>query len=291
MKSLIWTLLLALLFPSFSIAQGFKGSIDFTPQEQSAHRKHIATITKTGRRYLEDIWNDHLAFHRRYGVSKYYGDRSPALNTREKRIAALKQAGASPALVDQLQPSSCVGLTLKSLAAGFKAPGDPDLANAWGKIEAYTRLNNQDGSALLNALQKLGWRILYWNPSPKDNERWDAEDGTRPSRGGHAYRYGTVMSKNTYYFNKVDDKALLVNFGTTVPGEFKSAPYFVGVAHTGYHVFPGFQGEVIEAHSMRSLASKDNLEKAPFNPLGNGGAPRWTPSEKYRSGIVGVPPR
>jgi hypothetical protein len=99
------------------------------------------------------------------------------------------------------------------------------------------------------------------------------------------------MKSNTYYFNKVDDKTLLVNFGTSVPSQFRSVPFFVGIAHTGYHVFPGFTGNVIEAHSTRLLSSVDNLEKSPFNPLANGGGPRWTATEKYRSGLVGVPPK
>jgi hypothetical protein len=97
-------------------------------------------------------------------------------------------------------------------------------------------------------------------------------------------------TRGNYYYNRVDDKTLLVGFGTRVPAAFKSKPFFVGVAHTGYHVFLGFNGEVIEAHSTRALTSIKNLERSPFNPLGNGGAPRWTATEKYRSGLIGMPP-
>ena len=88
----------------------------------------------------------------------------------------------------------------------------------------------------------------------------------------------------------MDDKSLLVGFGTTVPAEFRNVPFFVGVAHTGYHVFPGFAGDIIEAHSTRRLDSIDNLERSAFNPLKAGGGPRWTTTEKYRSGLVGIPP-
>ena len=66
-------------------------------------------------------------------------------------------------------------------------------------------------------------------------------------------------------------------------------PFFVGIAHAGYHVFPGRRGDVVEAHSMREMIAKDNIEVAPFNPLAQGGAPRWTRSEKYRSGLIAVP--
>ena len=281
----------ATLFPLTASAQGFRGSIEFTAEEKAAHERHIGTMTRVARRYLEDIWRDHLAFHRRWGVSKYYGDRSQLLNTREKRIAALRQAGAPISLVDQLQPTSCVGLSLKGLGAGVEAAGDPVLTRAWQKIQAFTRANDQDGSALLHALQKLGWRIHYWNPAPQNNAAWDAEERNWASKGWHAFRYNTVMNRGTYYYNKVDDRSLLVGFGTRVPAAFRSADFFVAVAHTGYHVFLGFEGEVIEAHSTRALSSVNNLERSPFNPLASGGAPRWTPREKYRSGLIALPPR
>jgi len=268
----------------------FKGEIAFTPAEKQAHAQNIGTITKVARKYLEDIWKEHLAFHQKHGVSKFYGDRNLTLNTRSKRIAALQQAGAPVSLVDQLQPTSCVGLTLNSLGAGFRAPGSTSLANAWKKAYDYCRLNDVDGSALLDALQKLGWRIVYWNPNPANNEKWDLEDGDRKSKGSHAWRYHTVTKKGTYYHNKVDDKTWLVGFGTTLPGNFRNVPFFAGIAHAGYHVFPGYTGDVIEAHSTRALSSIKNLEKSPFNPLASGGAPRWTSTEKYRSGLIGVPP-
>ncbi len=291
MKPLLLAALLVASLPFTSKAQGFKGSIEFTAAEKAAHERHIGTMTRTARRFLEDIWRDHLAFHRKWRVSKYYGDRSQLLNTRAKRIAALQQAGAPVSLVDQLQPTSCVGLSLQGLGAGVRAAGDPVLDGAWQKIQAFTRANAQDGSAMIHALQKLGWRVHYWNPAPQDNARWDAEERNWKSKGWHAYRYNSVMNKGTYYFNKVDDKSLLVGFGTRVPAAFRDDDFFVAVAHTGYHVFLGFEGEVIEAHSTRALSSVNNLERNQFNPLGNGGAPRWTATEKYRSGLIAVPPR
>ena len=287
---LLLTFLLACL-PQPSGAAGFNGSVDFTADEVAAHQRHIGTITRQARRYLEDVYSDHLAFHRRHRVSKYYGDRSTLLNTRAKRIEALRRAGAPVLLVDQLVPTSCIGLSINALGTGFRAPGEANLESAFQKIHRFAKANALDGSAVLHALQKLGWKVHYWNPSPKDNASWDAEERNWASKGWHAFRYNTVMNKGNYYFNRVDDKSLLVNFDTQVPAAFRSAPFFIGVAHTGYHVFPGFQGGVIEAHSTRALSSINNLEKSPFNPLGNGGGPRWTPTEKYRSGLIALPPR
>ena len=290
-KLLLLAILLAATYPMPSLAAGFSGSVEFTADEIAAHQRHIGTITRTARRYLEDIYRDHLAFHRRHGVSKYYGDRSTLLNTRAKRIAALQRAGAPVSLVDQLVPTSCIGLSMKALEAGFRAPGDADLASAYSKIQRYARANDLDGCSVQLALQKLGWKVYFWNPKPADNARWDAEERNWKSKGWHAYRYSTVNNRGNYYFNRVDDKSLLVDFDDDVPSAFRSAPFFIGTAHTGYHVFPGFEGGVIEAHSTRALSSVNNLEKSPFNPLGNGGGPRWTPTEKYRSGLIALPPR
>lgn len=291
MRYLFLIVIVALALPLRAKSEGFRGSIDFTPGEKAAHERHIGTITRVARRYLEDVWKEHLDFYRRHHVSKFYGDRSLALNTREKRIEALRQAGAPTSLVDELRPTSCVGLSLEGLAAGVRAARDPVLEGAWRKIQAYTRANDQDGSALINALQKLGWRVCFWNPAPKDNARWDAEEQNWRSKGWHAYRYSTVMNRGNYYYNRVDDKSLLVGFDTRVPAEFRNAPFFVAVAHTGYHVFLGFDGEVIEGHSTRPLNSIDNLQRSPFNPLATGGAPRWTATEKYRSGLIALPPQ
>jgi len=269
----------------------FRGSVEFTAAEKAAHQQHFSTIARTARRYLEDIFADHLAFHRRHGVSKYYGDRSTLLNTRAKRIAALQQAGAPVSLVDQLQPTSCIGLSLNALVAGFRAPGDANLESALAKVQQFARANDLDGCSVIHALQKLDWRVHFWNPAPQQNARWDEEEKNWRSKGWHAYRYSTVNNRGNYYFNTVDDKTLLVGFGTQVPAAFRSAPFFIGTAHTGYHVFPGFEGNIIEAHSTRALTSVNNLEKSQFNPLASGGGPRWTPTEKYRSGLIATPPR
>lgn len=278
------------LLPSTRGAEDFKGAIRFTPEEAVAHQRHLQTVTKLASSFLNETWEEHLAFHRQHGVSKFYGDRNTSLDTRAEQIAALKRAGASPSLVEQLRPISCIGLTLQALERGFKEPGDEALWAAWLKIKAYVKQNDQDGSALVHALQMLGWKIAYWNPKPEFNEAWDRDDGNRRSKGSHAWRYHTVTKHQTYYLNKVDDATTYVGFGETVPEAFAQIPFFIGVAHGGYHVFPGVTGEVIEAHSTRQLSGVDNLERSPFNPLAPGGGPRWTPKEKYRSGILAVPP-
>ncbi len=270
--------------------RGFKSAIIFTDAERAAHQLNAAVIADTAAKYLQAILKEHFAFHKKHGFSKFYGDRNTSLNTPAKRIAALRLIGAPESMVDFLKPTSCIGLAMKALEAGLTDSGSAPLKRIWEKLYAYMKENDMYGTALHNALQKLDWKLHYWNPSPKDNERWDQEEGTRASRGWHAYRYLTVTTKNAYHYNKVDDRKLLVNFGTKVPPKFKQFPFFIGIANTGYHVFPGFRGHVIEAHSTRKLTAIDNLEDSPFNPLEKGGGPRWSVSEKYRSGLIAVPP-
>ena len=155
------------------------------------------------------------------------------------------------------------------------------------------------GTDLQIMLQQLGWKIYYWNPDPSKNAVWDEEDRNlnppktpkswRPEWGGHALRYASVMNNQRYYDSKVDNATTLVGFKKLTPASFKNVPIFVGTAHAGYHVFPGRTGDVIEAHSMRTMNSIENIEFSAFNPLATGGGPRWTPSLKYRSGLICVP--
>ncbi len=268
----------------------FKGDVSFTKDEKDSHTKHLDKVVIVARSYLTDTWDDHTEFHKRNGFSKYYGDRSKLLNTRLKRRAELSKIGVAAGRETELKPTSCIGLTLNALKVGFLAPKDPHLVSAWKKIEGFTRENGVDGTALIHALQKLGWKTYYWNPYPSKSKLWDVQEKKWQSKGWHAYRYQNVMKRNRYYFNSVDNKSLLVGFKKSPPKQFQDFPLFVGVAHTGYHVFPGFNGEIIEAHSTRRLSSKDNLERSRFNPFAKGGGPRWSNTEKYRSGLIAVPP-
>lgn len=206
----------------------------------------------------------------------------------------------------KLQNISCVDMARRCLSEGFKQAG---MSDTWAKVDRETLRKDVSGTEMQKALSDLGWKILYWNPDTSRNEAWDQEDQVinpldpakpemkwQGSWGGHAMRWKRVKEKDEYYLGggerpvKVDDKTTLVNFGTRTPAAFRSVPFFVGTAHSGYHVFPGFSGTVIEAHSSRALNSVDNIQVGEFNPITPDGAPRSTRSEHYRSGIIAVPP-
>lgn len=225
-----------------------------------------------------------------------------------------------------LQNISCVDMARRCLSSGFEAA---KMESTWKKIDSLVKANGVSGVMLQKALADLGWNTIYFNPDPSQNKAWDDEDRLiaplkpkepggpmpkwNPIWGAHAERWdlgclpdgslrnglrrGGVRCSDHYELGAespvpVDDKRTLVGFGTRVPEEFKKVPFFVGTAHAGYHVFPGSYGGIIEAHSKRRITSKDNLERSAFNPLDQeqGGGPRWTDIEKYRSGMIVVPP-
>ncbi len=306
-------LLFATTFISLSAyTQTAATAISLTQNELNKYLVNKEQINQATTQCMNSIWDIHINFYNQYGMSKYYGDRNPDLNTRAKRLSIIQEAGVDPKVVDMQEPISCIGLTMRCLGVGFRSTQDANVIQLWKKIENIVHANGVSGVVLIQNLQKLGWKVMYWNPEPASNKIWDAEDvinfkdtkivkwdsGVKNEFGQNVFNVGwgqhqafyrQVVTKNLYYGIRVDDKSTLVDMKNNIPESFKQAPLFVGVAHAGYHVFPGMFGEVIEAHSMRRLNSIMNLERAPFNPY-IGGAPMWTNSEKYRSGLVAVPP-
>jgi hypothetical protein len=225
------------------------------------------------------------------------------------------------------QNISCVDLSRRCLQEGMKQAG---MIDTFEKIDHVVLKHDVSGTEIQKGLSDLGWKTLFFDPDPSQNAAWDEEDkciaplpapvpGKKPavwvgSWGGHAEVYNSVMKKGIYPLGgevplPIDDKRLLVGYRTSVPAQFSKVPYFIGTAHGGYHVFPGFFGNVIEGHSVRALGSIDNMQVSVFNPTGQAyagkpecaapdtqgqpelkGGPRWTDSEHYRTGVIVVPP-
>lgn len=273
------------------LAHAFEGEVSFTAEEIAQHAKVINQFNEIGAKCLHDTQNLHRQFYERYGISAFYGDQSDyaKLSRASKRAYLRDQLGLDPKLVDQLQPISCVGLALRCLAKSFNGTGQ---GAVWEKLAAFGRQNAQDGTAIQLGLQKLGWKVLYWNPDVRMNRAWDQQEQEKwPENGSrqwgyHEYRWIMLQRTGKYYQNPVDDARLLVNIGTTAPAFLRHVPFFIGTAHTGYHVFPGAFGLVVEGHSVRNITAHDMVETAWFNPLAEGGAPNGA----FRSGILAVPP-
>ncbi|MEC7277036.1 MAG: hypothetical protein VXV96_12010 [Bdellovibrionota bacterium] len=288
----------------------YKGSINFSAQEINNHKSSIETLVETSQRCLQRYKAEHENFYKnncirtRRGtkcLSKFYGERRYSKKRFSRRSDGkfltylpkeLKDEGFNPALANQMEATSCVGLALQCLKEGFQATGQ---TTQWNKIMRFVRANNVGGTGLQHALQAIGWGVYYWNPAEpayiqEATRRWDQEEKNWQSKGWHNYRYNNVLRRGTYWYNNVDNATDLVGFVKSVPTILYSYPFWVGTANTGYHVFPGTFEKVVEAHSTRHITSKDNLEFSDFNPLGTGGGPRWTNTEKYRSGLIALPP-
>jgi len=324
---IFFPLLSALALLSSPDARAGSSGVTFTAEEIAANVANSKQISETAATCLTRTWNEHKSFYEQRKYSKFYGNRHPKYKTVQGRKNALLsllpalakrvRKGDSAAIAElnarerELETTSCIGLAMQCLGEGFVSAG---MDGTWSKIKTWVGRSNEDGEYLFygtdlqKALVDLGWKSIYWNPALSQNAEWDRlEQAFNPLKegkewnpvwGGHVVRWASVLRQKNYYGIPVHDIQTLVNFGVNPPAEFKQAPFFVATAHAGYHVFPGFNGQVIEAHSMRELSSKDNIEVGMFNPLyqpvngvANGnGAPKWTRSEHYRSGMIVVPP-
>jgi len=309
--------------------------VGFTQEEINRHDRDVDFIVQEAATCLKDQLIHHREFYSQYGISPFYGDQSKYAKlvykngknnkdgvldytdqiSRKKEfldgVASRLNRTFPDDIVDQIKPTSCIGLSLQCLSYGFKKLGEEDI---WNKVNAYTRSHGVTGGALQHALQELGWKILYWNPDTSRNAEWDENEemhfqkeldkdaangrtsesrttrDRRVFRGSHSYVYNiSIQRHRNYVYNKVDNTKFLVNFGSNAPQKFNSIPFFLGVAHKGYHVFPGFYGEVIEGHSTRPLTDYNTIETDMFNPI-HGGSPKASGRSIYRSGVVAVPP-
>jgi len=315
--------LLAFLILSFfsttaSTFAGFKGTIDFTEEEKGKHLQHLEAMMESSAECLEADIRRHKKFIRKYGISAFYGDNSDfakktgadgkaVATTKDEKRQMLRDADIDEDFLHDLipdgeckggldecpymmQPTSCIGLALRCLKTGLLATGQNE---TWSKLRAYTIANNSTGDAVQDGLQKLGWKILYWNPDTSMNREWDLEEqqeypgNPKNIWGQHVATWASVMNKQRYYFNAIDDSTSLVDFGRRLPRFMKEVPFFLGIAHLGYHVFPGTYGDIVEAHSTRKVTDKETIEKSEFAPLKSRGGPRGGP---YKTGIVAIPP-
>ena len=287
---LVAALLCLSLSATVAHAKGFTGTIEFTEAEKAQHLAGIAAIAKANAECLKFDLAEHKRFMRLYGVSKFYGGAIPfASAPKEEQRKQLRAAGFNPDLIEQMSSTSCVGLAMKCMGKAFEAAGQGEI---WKKVRKFTRDNGVGGLPMQHALQALGWRVMYWNPDPRQNEAWDKyEHWVDPKDVGHnwgyhASNYERVMAKNRYLYNTVDDNKTMVGFGVNPPSAFTRAPMFIGTGHGGYHVFPGYLGNVIEAHSIRPITNPNIVEMRVFNPMAKGGGPDGL----FRSGLIAVPP-
>lgn len=260
---------------------------------------------------LENYKTSHINFYRsncrvnRKGkkvcLSKYFGDRKYSKKRGKFRSDgeplqylgdALRAAGFPESMMNRMENTSCVGMALSCLGQAFKATGQ---SKQWQKVRRFVYANGVGGTSLQHSLQKIGWTVFYWNPETAstidaETRKWDIQEKNWESKGWHNYRLNRVRNSNRYWYNTIDDKYSMVGFQKGTPSILYNVPFWVGTAHTGYHVFPGTYSEVIEAHSTQPITAYKNMEFSQFAPMKSGGGPRWTATQKYRSGMIALPP-
>ncbi|MGL4237978.1 hypothetical protein, partial [Tabrizicola sp.] len=85
----------------------------FTTTEIRKHRDTLEQFTDAAADFLDWVYDDHLKFFAKWGVSKYYGNRKPEHKTREKRMAQLRKFGKPEFLVDQQVSTACILLAMQ----------------------------------------------------------------------------------------------------------------------------------------------------------------------------------
>ena len=155
----------------------------FTSAEIKKHRDTMDVFTDAAADFLDWVYDDHLKFYAKWGVSKYYGNRKPEHKTRELRIKQLKKFGKPEFLVDQQVSTACILLAMQACERGFNAAGMP---NTWKKINNQLKIDQKFyGTDLQIMLQQLGWKIYYWNPDPSQNANMGrAGSGAQSAEGG-----------------------------------------------------------------------------------------------------------
>jgi hypothetical protein len=334
MKTLLTLVTLSLSLTLVPKAFAFNGDVDFSYSEVMQHRRAIPQILQTAAGCLDQNLEKHRRFIQRYGVSAFYGENASFAKvvvgqtfegaevkrntTDDEKRDQLRQMGFQEDLVQGLVPShachsdqdcplkmeaaSCVGLALKCLQEGFASAGEQ---NMWNRLRAFTRANGVTGNSLQYGLQKLGWKLVYWNPDVSQSAAWDASERanypTNPKFiwGKHVQNLNNVMRNHQYLDLHIDDVDGGINFGTGTPEITRGVPFFVGIAHMGYHVFPGTFGQVVEAHSTRAITDPKEVQLSAFSPLTANAGPQGGPrsrlrngfqSDTYRSGVIAIPP-
>jgi hypothetical protein len=284
-----------------------KGDVSFTSAEKEEHIRVLPKIEEVFSKCLKREVDNHDSLYKRFGFSLYYGDQSAyAKANRKEKIKLITDAATSnihlkypknynfARFVDDkmMKPTSCIGLTLSCMKEAF-TDEEVNSQATWNKVSSFTRKNGQTGTSMQYALQQLGWSIAYYNTDPslnKDRDIFEKSEKAaykKTQRGDHGDHYSEILNRSRYYDFLVDDTTSLVNFGHEMPISFENVGMFVGVAHKGYHVFPGFKGTVVEGHSSMALSVRNTIERQVFDPSNPVKAPRG----EYHSGSIAIPPQ
>ncbi len=290
---------------SATSALAYNGQIDFTPAEINAHQNGVSSLIATTMSSMKTQIDLEKSAFAQCGMGVMYGYASPfsKLSSVQRQSYIAKNAKcATPPKVSDVGVTSCEIFANRFLAKGFSSIGQADV---YKRINSYLNANDRDGLALIVALRKLGWKVLYWNTDTKTMPPLPADrhvTGVNPD--DHLFDQNQAIKKHLYHGIAVD--GLLTDFSPnpgshtikdeSILSKFKNVPYFVGVSHAGFHVWSGSYGIVTESHSYYDPADEENIQIGEFEPqhasptcrhLIIAGKPQ---THCYYSGVIAIPP-
>lgn len=243
--------------------------------------------------------DEHLSAIDRTGVGTMYGPASAfAALSEEKQAEFLRNTKRVSGDIPTPVKTSCIGFVLKHLSQGYMAAGK---AERWNEIESIVRDNSGQGTYLLRELKKDGWKLVYFNPDKLNpTERVDEKSKeadhhlwtwylARDSKGymTNVLSYGKVFEGLKLDYVATDYRVTdpsVTEHNEAAARLLQEAPFYVGIANGGYHVYLGSKGMVVESHSTRGPSNRTNVEVRPFNQWG------LFPQESFLSGVIAVPP-
>lgn len=314
----------------FCKGEEIKGLADYLEEvgenERETMKKNSPEFSSAAATFLIQRWDNHLIFFNEHGFSQFWSTQKYGNSGQETIESHLKRKCGSKTLSEvqsQLVRHSCVEFTLDAIEAGMTSVG---MEREFGHLKKLSEKSDLDGAVLVIGLQKLGWKVYYYNTLPslsvpeeeskeereiriasaiRTMKKWDEGfmTSTRPY-GPHWWSWYTTVNRGNYKYKelKVDDAESLVGFGETPPQLISEIPFCVAIGNNAYHVFPIVHGEVIEGHSGLDIWNPKIIERNPFNPARGGrGAPGLKVGASdnggptgstflYSSGLICVPP-
>ena len=270
---------------------GLAGRLDFAKVSAAA----VAFMDRSERENGAAIKADGVGL--RYGERSEYGKMNQAQRfayvqgiVKQKHPDKANDRAYINSLMARMKPTSCIGYTMEGLAAGYAAAGQ---SARWAEIQAAVRAKGTIGTVLVAELQKDGWEAVYWNADTGTYRGPTATANDKQRMKDHQFFISKFMGRDGVFKPGLDAQGkpiagrdyygtypqhALVNFFSAPKGSqpkvndaqlahLKNAPYWVGVAASGYHAFPGAGTRVRDSHVARNPDDVTNIENRPFQDL------------------------
>ncbi len=263
-------------------ARSLTGSLDFEAMGAGA----TAFMNKAEAQNKAAIDGDGIGL--RYGEQSAYGKMNQAQRysyvksvVRAKNPSKINDTAYLSGLISRMRSTSCIGYTMEVLAAGYAAAGQSE---RWSEIQRIVRAAGVIGTVLMPELQKDGWQGVYWNADTRTYRGPRSSAGDAGRMKDHNYfvskfvdRASGEFKQGASYYGTTPSLGLLNFFAAPAGSDprpdpsqlahLRAVPFWVGVAASGYHTFPGTGLKVRDSHVARNPEDRTNFENRPFEDL------------------------